>query len=157
MGNVDSIRGNFKQSNEYLDNLINIKNTDKNERSSNPYIMEAIATKAFNCYFLEHHYESEFIFLKYLKKNEEEKNQDVLLILAQGYLKRGAYEEAYMIFKKLNELRPKSILIWLGIAITNIHRNKLPLAEEALANASKLCPHNSTIWGYLLIINFEYF
>ena len=163
LGNIESIKKNYKKSNNYLQKIIDTEQNINHPENLNPFILEAIANKACNSYFLENHYESEFKFLQYLKKiskmskNTKKQIYNILLILAYSYLKRGAYTEASSIFKKLKSLNPKSVLIWIGIAITSLNANKLEETEEALSNASKISPHCSEIWGYFVLLNFKKF
>ena len=161
LGNIESIKKNYKKSNEYLQKIIDTEKMNKISENLDPFILEAIANKACNSYFLENHYESEFKFLLYLKKiskiskNPKKQIYNILLILAHSYLKRGAFLEASLIFKKLKTLNAKSVLIWLGIAITSLNANKIEETEEALSNASKISPHCSEIWAYFVLLNFK--
>lgn len=69
-------------------------------------------TKACNCYLMDYHYEAEFIFIDYMNSKEKIKKDDILLIMAHSYLKRNAYEEAFMIFNRLAKMNNKSVLVW---------------------------------------------
>ena len=131
LGNVESVLQNYAVSNEYLSPLT------KDE--SNPYMPEALITMAYNCYFLDHHYEAETLFLNYLRRTKNHKYYDVLLLLGYSYLHRRAFSEAKSIFEKLVSLNKKSVCAWFGLTLTQLQGGgDSERIAETLINSLKL-------------------
>ena len=131
LGNIESVLQNYSASNEYLTPLI--------KEETNPYMPEALITMAYNCYFLDHHYEAETLFLNYLRKTKNHKYYDVLLLLGYSYLRRRAFAEAKSIFEKLVSLNKKSVCAWFGLTLTQLQGGgDSEKIAETLINSLKL-------------------
>ena len=150
-GNIQSIKGNYNESNAILSEFVD-KDADSKQEIDG-YYSEAMLTTAYNCYFLNNHYEAELHFLKYIDYTSSPSIYEVLLVLGYSYLKRNAFEEANLIFKKLVKLNKRSVCAWLGLAVTtlNMDNGEEEHVIEVLMNALKLDRLNTDIPLYLLI------
>lgn len=150
-GNIQSIRGNYEESNKILNEFLDENPGPKQEMDG--YYSEALLTTAYNCYFLNNHYEAEILFLKYIEYTNSSNFYEVLLVLGYSYLKRNAFKEANMIFKKLIKMNKKSVIVWLGLAITGLKGDpeEKEFVIEALINALKLDHLNADIVANILL------
>lgn len=136
LANIEIIAGNFAESNSYLDILI--KSMEDNGETGQQYL-DIILTKACNCFYMDHLYEAEELFLKYLRcANSKNTIFDILLVMGQTYLNRYSYNEARQIFEKLTAMHPKSVPAWIGLCEALLNLGHVSQAEAALFSLSKL-------------------
>jgi tetratricopeptide (TPR) repeat protein len=136
LANIEIIAGNFANSNSYLDTLI--KSMEDNGETGSHYL-DIILTKACNCFYMDHLYEAEELFLKYLRSaNTKNTIFDILLVMGQTYLNRYSYNEAKQIFEKLTSMHPKSVPAWIGLCESLLNLGHVSQAEAALFSLSKL-------------------
>jgi tetratricopeptide (TPR) repeat protein len=129
-----------------------MKNLEESNELSQQYF-DIVLTKACNCFFLDHLYEAEELFLKYLKNGCPKSNlYDILLVLGQTYLNRYSYEEACQIFEKLTVMQPKSVPAWLGLCQALLNLEQYSQAEAALFSLSKLEHLESDVLCLLFLV-----
>jgi tetratricopeptide (TPR) repeat protein len=150
LANVEIIAKDYSKSNTYFDGLM--KNLEESNELSQQYF-DIVLTKACNCFFLDHLYEAEELFLKYLKNGCPKSNlYDILLVLGQTYLNRYSYEEACQIFEKLTVMQPKSVPAWLGLCQALLNLEQYSQAEAALFSLSKLEHLESDVLCLLFLV-----
>ena len=136
LANIEIITGNYAASNSHLDLLI--KNMEENGETGQQYL-DIVLTKACNCFYMDHLYEAEELFLKYLRcANPKNTLFDILLVMGQAYLNRYSYSEARQIFEKLTTMHSKSVPAWIGLCQALLNLGHVSQAEAALLSLSKL-------------------